>query len=156
MRTRVRKCAYCIHIDMYICTFADALPQIYFPIVEPCPTYGCAFVSSSLTTMNSHCVLSQMFGPVVTSFIEKLDYKDVDVHRAQTSKMDLADIVPTLGMRSDAPQASRNEPFEMDIDSDTEVGPSDTPRAQSPMSNVVQDPTTRFYMLGISKGTPTS
>ena len=95
--------------------------------------------------------LSQMLGLVVNSFVETSDYDEANVHRSQASKMDILDILPSLAVRSVTPLASRTETAAMDTDSDTEAGPSNTPRAQTPPDNVVRDPLTGLYILGVSQ-----
>ena len=103
-----------------------------------------------------------MLGLIVTSFVETEDYNEADAHRARAEKMDLMDIIPALGVQSVAPLASRSDTAPMDLDTDIEVGPTNTPRAQTPPDNVVRDPLTGLYILGVGQsldtplGTPTS
>ena len=97
---------------------------------------------SMCTTFDYIVSLIHMLGLIMTMFVKILDYDDPDGHKAPPSKMDILDILPMLGAQSITSIASQGEFTDaMDIDSNTKVGPSNTPHQQTTLqqgfSNVV-------------------
>ena len=108
-----------------------------------CPYYNQIF---------NFCVMLQMLGLQVNSFVDVCDFDEAKSHRIFASKMDIEDIMDVLTPHPVVPLASRNEVMlglETDTDGDQDPSfPIELPTTQENLHSLVRDPVSNVFLLG--------